>query len=219
MRAVRVLEDLVARLLSGIGSEYSLSRIAEMPGQGSVHMVRKYIGYLEEAFIVFSVPRFSWKVREQIASNKKAYADTSFLASLYLDGDANHTVAARIVATATVALRLPLTPFGKAELLNVLMRMEHKGKMHAAETQACMTYVAQDIASDVLEESSLRLDEWMTRTHDTIKSITPLTGTRTLDAMHIALAKIHGADTILSFDKNQRLAAKAAGFSLLPVSL
>jgi len=81
VRGVRVLEDLVARLLSGIGSEYSLSRIAEMPGQGSVHMVRKYIGYLEEAFIMFSVPRFSWKVREQVASNKKAYAVDTGLAS------------------------------------------------------------------------------------------------------------------------------------------
>ena len=99
------------------------------------------------------------------------------------------------------------------------MRMEHKGKMHAAETQACMTYVAQDITSGVLEEIPLPEGEWIKRTQDTIKSITPLTGTRTLDAMHIAMAKIHGADTILSFDKNQRLAAKVAGFALLPVSI
>jgi hypothetical protein len=37
--------------------------------------------------------------------------------------------------------------------------------------------------------------------------------------MHLALAKMHQADTLLSFDKNQRLAAKAAGFSLLPASI
>jgi len=149
----------------------------------------------------------------------KLDADTSFLASLYLDGDANHTVAGRIVGAATAALRLPLTPFGMAELLNVFMRMEYKGKMHAAETQTCMTYLAQDIASGVLEESPLPANEWMTRTQDMIKAVTPLTGTRTLDAMHLAIARLNSADTILSFDKNQRLAAKAAGFALLPVSI
>jgi predicted nucleic acid-binding protein len=149
----------------------------------------------------------------------KAYADTSFLASLYLGGDANHTAAERILDSATTAMRLPLTPFGKAELLNAFLRLEHKGKMHTTETKMCLTYLDQDIASGLLEESPLRTDEWMTHTQDMIKAITPRTGTRTLDAMHLALAKMHQADTLLSFDKNQRLAAKAAGFSLLPASI
>ena len=41
------------------------------------------IGWLEEAFVIFTVPRFSFKPREQAASNKKAYAvDTGFVDAL-----------------------------------------------------------------------------------------------------------------------------------------
>jgi uncharacterized protein len=35
--------------------------------------VKKYLNYLEEAFLFFSVPRFSFKVREQVSSHKKIY--------------------------------------------------------------------------------------------------------------------------------------------------
>lgn len=33
----------------------------------------RLLSYLAQAFLVFSVPRFSFKAREQTASNKKAY--------------------------------------------------------------------------------------------------------------------------------------------------
>ena len=33
----------------------------------------KYIGYLEEAFLFFSLSRFSFKAREQVAANRKIY--------------------------------------------------------------------------------------------------------------------------------------------------
>ena len=39
----------------------------------SVHTVAKYIGYLEEAFLFFSLSRFSFKAREQVAANRKIY--------------------------------------------------------------------------------------------------------------------------------------------------
>jgi len=44
--------------------------------------VQKYLGYLEEAFLFFSLSRFSFKVREQVAANKKIYCtDTGFVAA------------------------------------------------------------------------------------------------------------------------------------------
>ena len=149
----------------------------------------------------------------------KAYADTSFLASLYITGDAHYAAAARIMQGWQAAPRLPLTPFGMLELLNVFSRLQFKGKMHAAETLVCEALVRQDLETGVLESMPLRAYEWMQVARDIVKNITPITGTRTLDAIHLAIARLNGAKTVLSFDKNQRLAAKAAGFSLLPVSI
>jgi hypothetical protein len=46
----------------------------------SAHTVQKYLGYLEEAYIFFSVPRFSYKFREQVTVNKKIYCvDNGFI--------------------------------------------------------------------------------------------------------------------------------------------
>jgi uncharacterized protein len=72
----------VARyLLSNVGSEYSHSRVAEVSGCKSVKTAEKYIGYLEQAFLFFSLPRFSWKVREQVHANRKIYCiDNGFVA-------------------------------------------------------------------------------------------------------------------------------------------
>ncbi len=81
IRATRALEDAVTFLLSNTGSEYSYATLAGVLGSRSDHTVRKYLGYLEQTFLIFSVTRFSWKVREQAAFNKKAYAIDNGLAT------------------------------------------------------------------------------------------------------------------------------------------
>jgi predicted AAA+ superfamily ATPase len=64
----------VARyLMSNVGCEYSHARVAEISGCKSVKTAEKYIGYLEQAFLFFSLPRFSWKLREQTRANQKIY--------------------------------------------------------------------------------------------------------------------------------------------------
>jgi predicted AAA+ superfamily ATPase len=72
--AAESIENLGRYLLSNIGSEYSFRSLTRVIGRKSDITVRKYLRYLEESFIVFSVSRFSFKVREQAAQNKKIYA-------------------------------------------------------------------------------------------------------------------------------------------------
>lgn len=82
IRSVQGIEDLAMYLLSNIASEYSYTSLARVTRSKSPMTVRKYLGYLEEAFLFFSLPRFSFKVREQIAANKKIYCtDTGFVAA------------------------------------------------------------------------------------------------------------------------------------------
>lgn len=67
------LENLATWLISNIANDFSFNILAKQSQISSVHTVQKYIGYLEEAFIFFTIPRFSYKLGEQQKSNKKIY--------------------------------------------------------------------------------------------------------------------------------------------------
>jgi predicted AAA+ superfamily ATPase len=72
--AAESIENLGRYLLSNTGSEYSFRSLTDVVGCKSDMTVRKYLRFLEESFLLFSLPRFSFKVREQAAQNKKIYA-------------------------------------------------------------------------------------------------------------------------------------------------
>jgi hypothetical protein len=80
IRSAAGLDDLADYLLANVAREYSLNRLTTVTRCRSVHTVAKYIGHLEEAFLFFSLPRFSYKVREQAATNRKIYCiDNGFV--------------------------------------------------------------------------------------------------------------------------------------------
>ena len=82
IRDVSAIEDLAMYLLSNIAQEYSYGSLARLTHSKSPVTVQKYLGYLTEAFLFFSLPRFSYKVREQVAANKKIYCtDNGFVAA------------------------------------------------------------------------------------------------------------------------------------------
>ncbi len=73
IRSPQGLEDLATYLMANVAQEYSRTRLAKGAGFRSVHTGEKYLRHLEEAFLFFFVPRFSFKVREQRRANRKAY--------------------------------------------------------------------------------------------------------------------------------------------------
>lgn len=80
IRYVQAIEDLAVYLISNTAQEFSYNTLSKVTKCKSVHTVQKYLDYLEEAFIFFKISRFSFKVREQIASNKKIYCiDNGFI--------------------------------------------------------------------------------------------------------------------------------------------
>jgi hypothetical protein len=80
IRSPHGLGDLAQYLCSTISSEYSVHGLTKVSACQSDRTVRKYLDYLEEAFLFFSVPRFSYKVRVQVSSNKKIYCiDNGFI--------------------------------------------------------------------------------------------------------------------------------------------
>lgn len=67
------LENLAVWLISNITAEFSLNSICSQVQISSVHTVKKYLSYLEESFVFFTLPIFSFKVGEQQRGNKKIY--------------------------------------------------------------------------------------------------------------------------------------------------
>jgi len=63
--------DLTSYLLSTIGSEYSLQNLTRICQVKSVHTIKKYLDLPDMAYLMFSIPRFSYKIRNQIEYNKK----------------------------------------------------------------------------------------------------------------------------------------------------
>lgn len=82
VRSVQAIEDLATYMISNIAKEFSYNTLTKVTKCKSVHTVEKYLNYLEEAFIFFKLNRFSFKVKEQIASNKKIYCvDNGFISA------------------------------------------------------------------------------------------------------------------------------------------
>lgn len=74
IRFVQGIEGLTNYLISNAASEASFNQLARLVGVKSSHTAEKYFSYLKEAFLFFDVRRFSYKVREQLASHRKVYA-------------------------------------------------------------------------------------------------------------------------------------------------
>ena len=80
IRNPKEIEDLVLYLISNIANEYSYNSLTKVGKIKSSHTTEKYLNYLEESFILFSLSRFSYKVKEQLSSNKKIYCiDNGFI--------------------------------------------------------------------------------------------------------------------------------------------
>jgi len=82
IRNVKTLEQLTLFLLSNTGCEYSLNKLKNTFGIGSANSVADYISWLEDSYLLFSLPRFSWSVKSIAVNPKKIYAiDTGFVRS------------------------------------------------------------------------------------------------------------------------------------------
>ncbi len=141
------------------------------------------------------------------------FADTGFLASLYLQ---ESTSAAARAAVRADAVRLPFTTLVELELRNAFNRAVHRQRITVAERHALWRDVEADIARGFLVPTGLPAAAWHERTRILSDLHTPATGARTLDLLHVAAALILKADLFFSFDERQRKVAAAEGLEVKP---
>ena len=74
VRNPRALVDIALFLLSNVGKESSFTSIKKTFQLGSVQTVIDYVNWMEDAYLLFFVHRFSWSAKSVAINPKKVYA-------------------------------------------------------------------------------------------------------------------------------------------------
>jgi predicted nucleic acid-binding protein len=142
-----------------------------------------------------------------------AFADTGFIASLYLE-----EVTSKAADAALGAKRepLPLTPLVALELRNAFNRAVQRGRITLAQRDALWQDVETDIADGFLVPTPVATGPLHERARQLSDRHTPVLGTRSLDLLHVAAALVLESKIFFSFDDRQRKAAASEGLKVKP---
>ncbi len=79
IKYVRTFRDIAIYLVNNYSSELSFNRIKKIFGLGSENTAKTYVTYLEEAYLVLTLPKFSFKKQEQLRYRKTYVADPAMI--------------------------------------------------------------------------------------------------------------------------------------------
>ena len=143
-----------------------------------------------------------------------AYADTSFLYSLYVQ-QAHSAKAAAYMAAADDAA-LPLTTLGRFELLNAIRLSVFRQQLDPRVAAIDVLTIKADIESGVLGVISCDWAAVHAEAERLSARHTAEGGHRSMDILHVATALSTGVSEFLSFDRNQAKLASAEGLTVKP---
>ncbi len=142
-----------------------------------------------------------------------AFADTGFIASLYLK---ESTSARARAAVQAAAVPLPLTPLALLELRNAFNLAVKWQRITPADRDALWQDVEADITGGFLVATPVASADLHAKARELSDLYTPTVGTRSLDLLHVAAALLLDAKTFFSFDERQRQAASGEGLEVKP---
>ena len=91
LRLAERIYDLQIYLLNNFASEFSYRKLANQLGFNSVITLEKYLRYLEEAYLVYVLSRYSHKAGERLTSPKKAYlVDNGYITAKAVQASPNN---------------------------------------------------------------------------------------------------------------------------------
>lgn len=139
-----------------------------------------------------------------------AYADTSFLFSVYV-ADANTTKALPLIRAAS--LPLLATPLTEFELENAILQRQFRRELTSGDCKALIASFRADLTS-IFDLRPFAL-EMIHKGSLLSARQTPHFGTRALDVLHVASALVLGAKDFYTFDLAQAKLARAEGLRVL----
>jgi len=82
IRNTRSLLEIAFFLISTIGKEYTYTGLKKAFSFGSVNTVSDYLQWMEDAYLFFYLPRFSWSAKSSLSNPRKVYSIDTALARL-----------------------------------------------------------------------------------------------------------------------------------------
>jgi len=74
IRNVKQLNELAIFLIGNVSKEFSYTNLRKMFNFGSTNSVSKFISFLEDSYLLFSISKFDYSFKKQIVNPKKIYA-------------------------------------------------------------------------------------------------------------------------------------------------
>jgi len=83
IKNVSVIENLAKYLVSNFSQEISFNKLKNVFGIGKIETIKNYVKYIQDAYLIIVVERFSFKLKQQVISPKKIYCiDTGIINSI-----------------------------------------------------------------------------------------------------------------------------------------
>ncbi len=73
LRSPKAIKELALFLLSNVGTEFSYNNLAKTFGLGSTNTAVAFVSYLEDSYLLFTIPKFSYSLKKQAVNPKKVY--------------------------------------------------------------------------------------------------------------------------------------------------
>ena len=90
IRNTKTLFDITLHLLSNVGKETTYNSLRKAFNVGSTNSISDYLNWLEDTYILFLLPRFSWSPKSVLVNPRKVYAiDAGFVQSNTLSRSAD----------------------------------------------------------------------------------------------------------------------------------
>jgi len=80
LRSPKAIKEMALFLISNIGVEFSYNSLAKTFGLGSTNSAISFVSYLEDSYLLFTVPKFSYSLKKQSVNPKKIYVIDNGLA-------------------------------------------------------------------------------------------------------------------------------------------
>jgi predicted AAA+ superfamily ATPase len=80
IRDVKILQRLALYLLSNTGKPVTANRLKTLFEVGSTNTITEYLSHLEDSYLLYFIPKFSYSLRKQLVNPRKVYViDTGMI--------------------------------------------------------------------------------------------------------------------------------------------
>ncbi len=74
LRNIKIVKEIAVYLLTNVGKEFSYNSLKKAFNLGSVNSIISFISYFEEAYLLFTLPKFDYSLKKQLVNPKKIYS-------------------------------------------------------------------------------------------------------------------------------------------------